>query len=316
MTDVFMTNLCYALGDEMRSVEQTHSQQRTVSEATILRDAGFNQHFICSPKTTAYDLARRALEPIRDALDGVDTIIYSTCLPLNGNVGEAAEFQTTGDVKHLMDFPASHLQSDFEMSDATVIGVNQQACTGMLGSLRLARALLIAEPEISKVLCITADRFPEGALYEQSYNLISDGAAGCIVSTEPAGFRLLACRASTNGALAMASDDEAVGSFFTYSHRTIQAALAAANLTIDQIDWIVPQNTNLKAWQVLSSLLRTDFKKVSCPTLSEIGHVISGDNIINLHRMLKEGLIKSGQRIMLFMAGYGLNWHCVIVEAV
>jgi 3-oxoacyl-[acyl-carrier-protein] synthase-3 len=316
MTEIFINHFCYALGDELHTVEDTHGRGLTVSNADILREAGFKQHYVCRPETTPYQLAHRAVKQIEEQLPGTSSIIYSTCIPQNGNVGDTAKFAETHDVKHLMDFPASHLQSDFELSDATVIGVSQQACTGMLGSLRLARALIIAEPDVTKVLCVTADRFPDGALYEQSYNLISDGAAACIVSKEPIGFKILASSATTNGALSLASDDETVGSFFTYSHRTIQAALGKAQVTMADIDWIVPQNTNLKAWQVLSSLLRADFSKVSCPTLSEIGHVISGDNIINLHRMLKEGMIRSGQRILLFMAGYGLNWNCVIVEAV
>src|SRR5207244_2442363 len=85
------------------------------------------------------------------------------------------------------------------------IGLNQQACTGMLGSLRLARMLLLTEPEMQRILCVTADRFPEGAFYEQSYNLISDGAAACVVSAEPTGFRWIAGHAITNGAMAMVS---------------------------------------------------------------------------------------------------------------
>lgn len=54
---------------------------------------------------------------------------------------------------------------------------------------------------MAKILCITADRFPEGSLYEQSYSLISDGASACIVSTQPIpeGFRYIEHHAITNG---------------------------------------------------------------------------------------------------------------------
>ena len=116
--------------------------------------------------------------------------------------------------------------------------------------------------------------------------------------------------------MARASDDETVGSFFSYTHRVIQETLAKAGLAINDVSWIVPQNTNRKAWQILARLLKFDFERVYFPTIGEVGHVISGDNIINLKRLADAGLMEPGQRALLFMAGYGLNWQCVIVERV
>lgn len=295
-------------------MEESVALARTLSAASIFREAGFQKHHVCRPETNAYDLARRAVEEIRETLGDIGAIIYSTCIPANGNVGDEQRFHETRDVKHLMDFPASHLQSDFGLERAFVIGLNQQACTGMLGGLRLARTLLASEPETGRVLCVTADRFPAGALYEQSYNLISDGAAACIVSDSEAAFRLVACHAITNGAMSKASDDETAGSFFSYTHRTIQETLNKARLSIGDIDWIVPQNTNTKAWQILSRLIRFDFERVYFPSIAEAAHVISGDNIINLKQLMEEEKVKAGERLLLLMAGYGLNWQCAILE--
>ena len=73
---------------------------------------------------------------------------------------------------------------------------------------------------------------------------------------------------------------------------------------------------NFKAWQILSRLLGFDFERVYFPTIGDVGHVISGDNIINLSRLLEDGKIRRGQRALMFMAGYGLNWQCVILEKV
>ena len=183
-----------------------------------------------------------------------------------------------------------------------------------LGALRLARSLIAAEPEIARVLCVTADRFPAGALYEQAYNLVSDGAAACVVSAGRGAFRVLACHAVTNGALARASDDETVGSFFSYALAAIRGALAKARLAIDDIDWIVPQNTHTAAWRILAGLLPFDYSRIHFPALAEAGHVISADNLINLDALAASGRLHAGERVLLFMAGYGLNWQCVILE--
>src|SRR5262249_60255884 len=110
------------------------------------------------------------------------------------------------------------------------VGLHLQACPLPRGPRRLVAAVPRSEPATGRVLCVTADRFPPGALYEQSYNLISDGAAACLVSSEPGSFRLVATHAITNGALAAASDDETVGAYFSYTHRAIQETLARAGL--------------------------------------------------------------------------------------
>lgn len=314
MSDVFIDHLSFALGDETHSVEDAAKNGKTLSTAAVLREAGFIQHHVCRDGASAYDLAKRAIEPIRASLGDIGAIVYATCIPINGNIGSFDKYRQSRDVKHLMDFPASHLQADFGLQRAIVLGLNQQACTGLLGSLEVAKMLLLTEPETRRVLCVTSDRFPTDALYEQSYNLISDGAAACVVSMESKGYRLVAWHGITNGAMSQASDDETVGSYFNYTHRLIQETLSKAKLTIQDIAWVVPQNTNMKAWQILSRLLPIEFKRVYFRSMPEVAHLISGDNIVNLKYLDDEGTIRPGEKALLVMAGYGLNWQCVILE--
>lgn len=314
MTAAYINELSYSLGDLNYSLEESSEQGRLLSSIQALKDSGFRNHRICSMEKSAYDLAHECVGKLQQNLSEIGAILYATCLPYNANMGSVEKFHETRDVKHLMDYPGSHLQSDFGMDKATVFGINQQACTSLLGSLRFAKMLLSDDETIDSVLCLTADRFPHGACYEQSYNLISDGAAAAIVSREANGFKIIAAHGITNGGLAQANDEEAAGTYFVYSHRLIQETLSKAKLTLDQITWIVPQNMNIKAWQILSRLLRFSEEKIYAPSRPEVGHVISGDNIINLDRLAKDNVLKSGDLILLIMAGYGMNWQCTIVE--
>lgn len=315
MTEAYLDHVGFALGGHRRTVEETARAGLLLSDPAALRAAGFDVHHVCPPTETAYDLARAAARATGLGLAGVDAVVYATCLPQNGNMGPAEAFARTRDAKHLMDFPACHLQADLDLDGALVVGLTQQACTGLLGSLRLARALLAAEPERQRVLCLTADRFPEGALYEQSFNLISDGAAACVVSRAPSGFRLRALHAVTNGALARANDDEAAGSFFAWSHRVIVETLARAGIGVADLALLVPQNMNRKALEILARLVGLDPARVACPTMAEVAHVISGDNLINLSRLRAEGRVRGGDLVLLFMAGYGLTWQAAVLEA-
>jgi 3-oxoacyl-[acyl-carrier-protein] synthase-3 len=314
--NVYLHDPVFALGDTSYSVEQAVAAARTVSSANTLRDAGFRAHHVCSPDTGVQDLAARTASQLGECLDTVSTVIFSTCLPVNASVGSFADYQKSRDVKHLMDFPASRLQAACGLQDTQVIGLTQQACTGMLGGIRLASALLRSENDVDDVLCITADRFPADAIYEQSYNLISDGGAAVVVSRLERGFRILGCHQITNGALVQASDDEAVGSYFSFTHRLVQESLDKVGARITDIDWIVAQNMNIKAWQILARLLHFDPEKVFFESLPEVGHVISGDNVINLKRLDESGAVHPGEKLMMIMAGYGMNWQSVLLEKV
>lgn len=319
--DIYLNEFGYALGSQRRTVEATCSRGATFSPQRVLEESGFEHHYVCDTRESPYDLARRAVDTLRIArapksLEEIDAILYATCLTCNGNIGSLSIFDETKDVKSLMDFPVSHLQSDFSMSRAFVMGLNQTACTSLLGSLRIAKALLTTESHLNEVLCLTADRFPDGAKYEQGFNLISDGAACCSVSKQEGPFRIIDCHQISNGAMAQASDEETAGFYFNYTCRSVTEILQRNDLKLADIHWIVPQNTNLKAWQVLCSVLDFDFGKVLMPTRSEIGHCISGDNIINLMVANDQALFAAGERILMPMAGFGLNWSCVVLEKV
>jgi 3-oxoacyl-[acyl-carrier-protein] synthase III len=314
MNDVYLDHLSFSLGEKELTVNEAAEQKLTTSNASVLSDAGFHKHHVCNNGTSGLDLAMKAIEPIREHAEKANAIVYSTCIPINASIGDSRRFMQTRDVKHLMDFPASHLQERLNLENAQIFGLSQQACTGLLGSIRMGRMLLQTEPLFQEILCVTSDRFPEGAMYEQSYNLISDGAAACMLSKNPGSFLVECCHAITNGALARANDDETVGTFFNYAHRCIVETLEKARLKIEDIGWIVPQNMNRSAWRILSRLLNFNFERVYFPTLPDIGHVISGDNIINLRHLMQSGKIQPGERVLLFMAGYGLNWQCTILR--
>jgi 3-oxoacyl-[acyl-carrier-protein] synthase-3 len=195
-----------------------------------------------------------------------------------------------------------------------VVGIGQQACTGLLGALRIARALLLAEPELDTVLCLTADRFPVGASYEQAYNLVSDGAVSCTVSRRPGPFRLLGVEQVTDGALGSADDDETVGAFFTQTCAVVERLCARLGMKTGDVDWVVPQNTNVHAAPILARLLGLEGEQVHAPSVGSVGHLIAGDALVNLADLHDSGRTRPGQRIVMPIAGYGLNWQAAMLE--
>ncbi len=312
---VYVSDFRYALGSRRRTVAESAAAGATITPAGDLEEAGFRFHHVCGPQESAYDLAVGAVtELAKERGDRLDAIVYATCIPGSASLGDPQRFADTGDVKHLMDFPASRLQAELGLDRSFVVGLNQQACTSMLGSIRLAQALLSVEPDMREVLCLSADRFPPGAHYEQAYSLISDGAAACVVSRDPVGYRLVAADQITNGAMVQADDDETVGAYFSYTHQLVQRLLTKAGRTTADIAWVVPQNTNVKALQILARLLGVDEAKVFHPSLPDVAHVISGDNMVNMAYLDRAGVAQAGDLLLLVMAGYGMNWQGLLLE--
>ena len=312
---VFVDDISVCLGDVRRDVAAAHADGATVSTTDQLAEAGFGTHYVCSEEMTAYELARRAVAPIAAAHPTVGAIVYATTLPGNAAIGGDLEYEQSRDVKHLMRYPAGRLQAEFDYQDAFVVGVGQQACTGLLGALRIARGLLTAEPQLEKVLCLTADRFPIGAGYEQAYNLVSDGAVACVVGSRPAAFELLGVHHITNGALEFASDDETVATYFSYTCETITAVCARAGVAVEELDWVVPQNTRAQVAPILARLLGLPAQRMYCPTVRDVGHLIAGDGMVNLADLQRSGRLRAGDLIALPVAGYGLNWQCALLRA-
>ncbi len=313
MTATFVDHFRFTLGSRCYSVEESVSAGRTWSPAGAFLASGFKYHHVCGPNESAFDLALETSAAIGADLGHVDAIVYANCLPLSANLAPSERFEGSRDVKDLMDFPVSRLQSAMGLDAAFAVGLGQQACTSMLGSIRLAHGLIAGDEDLNRVLCISADRFPPGAYYEQAYSLISDGAAACVVSRQPATYRLLAAHQITNGAMVDADDDQTVGAFFAYTCRLVTELLAKAAISTRDITWVVPQNTDSKAWRIVARLLGIDSARVWAPGLAEVGHVISADNVVNLKALEDHG-VEPGARLLLTMAGYGMNWQGLILE--
>lgn len=316
MAGLYLDSIHYVLGDRAFSVEESAAAGRLDSAPETFKEAGFATHHLAAPGTSAYELAKRAVEPLRGKLGAVETLFYCTCLPASANVGDVSQFAETKDVSCLMDFAASRLQVEFGLEKATVVGVGQQACTGIVGALRLARGLAAAEPGIGPMLLVSADRFPDGAKYERFHNLVSDGAVACLVSGEAKGWKVLSADAVTNGRMVADMNDSSWGTHFSITPQVVNRALERAGVGIDQVRWIVSENINPKPWKLLIRVLKVKLEQIYYPTLGEAAHVIGADNLMNLARLSEEGKAAPGDKVVLFSSGYGFNWQCAVLERV
>jgi 3-oxoacyl-[acyl-carrier-protein] synthase-3 len=296
---------------------------KLVSSVETLRSFGFERACVAEPNETPLYMARcaatRALADAGITASEIGALVYASAIAPSSLSGGSDCGPGVLHVERLDDlfrYPAPQLLYELGLTHASAIGVNQQGCGGMFGALRMARALLIAEPELGHVLCVAADRFPSEAPREVIYNIVSDAACALVLSAGHARYSLRECYQLTKGYYwdGAALRNELVASYFPTARAAIRRALEHAELSVDEIDWVVPHNVGLSGWEILLGTLGIPESRLYGRNIARYGHSIAADNVINLCDMEAEGLIQPGQHLLLFTFGFGANWSVAILE--
>ncbi len=314
--------LGYYLPPSRRTVEQVVTAGQANSSAEKLIQLGFGS--ICvADDVSAEEMALQAVRDLQTRsgfdVDKVDLVIYAGALATSSVMAddEQERWGAMTDPTPLFRFPGLYLQAKLGLPNAAVIGLAQLACNSFQAAIRTARAYIVADPDIHNVLCVAADRFPRSAKREIVYNLMSDGACAAIVSRSCNTNRVLSMTHVSRGAYwdAAVSHDQLIAAYFPLARRVIVDAVDRAGLNLESIDLLVPHNLNLKSWTILAQILDLPIERVYTANIGRIGHVVASDNIINYVDAIDDGRIRVGDKVALFVMGFGAHWSCTVLEA-
>ena len=318
---VGMPAMGYYLPPTRQSVGQVVDAGQAISDAAKLTQLGFDSIRVAGEMPAA----QMAVEAVRDLqrrggydLDRIDVIVYAGALATSSVVAsdDQPAWGAMRDPVPLFRFPGPCLQAALGLPNAAVIGIAQLACNTFQAAMRVARALVLAEPSVNNVLCVAADRFPADARREIVYNLMSDGACAAVVSRGAPSNRILSMAQITRGAYwdGTVSHDQLIAAYFPLARRVILEALEAADLRVDELDHLIPHNLNHKSWEILAQIVGIPLAKIYTANIPRIGHVVASDNVINFLDAFDAGRIKRGDKVALFVMGFGAHWNCTILE--
>lgn len=304
-----------------RSVRELSAAGLLESDPETLESLGFDQVRVACEESS-YSLALRASSRLLDENgiepDSIGLLVYGGA---PGGIAFApgrALAATGGDAVSAARFryPSTRLQYDLGLEHATVLAVDQLACTTLFGAVRVARALCMAEG-IDRALCVSADMYPPLAGREALFNCTAD--AGCAVLVEHTGprNRIVAARTVTKGYY-WSSDtmrDEIVASYFPTARHVITETVRDAGWSLADVDWVIPHNVSRRSWEILMGLAAFPRAQLWSQNIARDGHTLAGDNFINLRDALDAGAITPGDRLLLFSYGYGAHWTALAVEA-
>jgi 3-oxoacyl-[acyl-carrier-protein] synthase III len=320
-TNPIIAGISYVFPACNRSVRQLAGDAMLESSADTLESFGFSNVHVGTSESP-YELARDAVERLLGDNgidpDSVGLLIYGgtpgTMAFSRADEADQASsgFCTTDRFK----YPSARLQYDLGLTNASVFGLDQLACTTLLGAVRIARSLCITEG-IERAVCVSSEFFPMHAGREAIFNCTSDAACAVLVEKTGTRNRLIAASTVTKGYYWDTDSlrDEVVASYFPTARFVAQRTIEQAGWSPSDVDWIIPHNVSMRSWQILSGLLRLPNAKLWSKNIALHGHTLAGDNFINYRDALDAGAIETGHRVLLFSYGFGAHWTGLAVEA-
>jgi len=266
--------------------------------------------------------AEKVLEESEIDRDEIGMILYAAALNSSSTLWDGNGGSPNGSVLQLesvpdlFKYPASIIQTELDLPNASVVGINQLGCASIFAALRMARALIVAEDDLKAVLCVSADKFPAGRHRDLAYNLVSDGACAALVRRDSERNRIVECTQVTKGALwdSEEIENEIIAAYFPTAKALVERTLAKAGLEMDDIDLIIPQHVAQRSWEILGRLIGCPANRIYTDNIARVGHTIASDNLLNLRCATESGRIEKGDYLLLFTFGYGSNWACMIVQ--
>jgi 3-oxoacyl-[acyl-carrier-protein] synthase-3 len=313
--------ISYAMPAVSRSVRELAAAGALDSDAALLERFGFERVGV-AVEETPYDLALAAASDLmrEHNIDpaSIDLLLYGGA---PGAIAFAKPRDAVATASALCDarrfeFPGTRLQYDLGLDNAAVLGLDQLSCTTILGAVRLARSLCIAEG-LRRVLCVSSEFYPAAAGREAISNCTSDAACAVLVERGATRNRIAGGVTVTKGFYWGASSmrDEVIASYFPTATHVIRRTIADAGWRPEDVNWVMPHNVSATSWEILFRLAALPKAKLWTSNIARIGHTLSGDNFINLRDALDAGSVRAGDKVLVFAYGYGAHWTGLALEA-
>lgn len=300
------------------------------SDEWITKRTGMQTRYLSAGEPTWYLGVQAAKAALRDAkLDAqaIDLVLFTTVTP---------DFYTPS-----MSCIAAR---ELGIKDAACTDLNS-ACTGFIYALDVAWRYL-ATGGAQNVLIISSERLSAITDYTDRATcvLFGDGAGACVVtkhsslfssflSSDSTGANLLFARArrqshpfcNKHNEVSVSDgfgdkpekfcmDGKEVYKFATrVMPESVETVCAKADLTVDQLDMIVPHQANIRIVETAAQKLNIQRDKIFC-NVEKYGNTSSASIPIALDELNRDGRLKRGDRVCAVGFGGGLTYGAALFE--
>ncbi len=314
-----LTSQIIAVGSYLPQKILTNSDLEKLVETTeewIVERTGIKQRHIAAENEFTSDLAfqasRRALKNSGLSVNEIELIIVATTTP-------DLTFPST----------ASILQKKLSASKAFAFDI-QAVCSGFVYALTTAHSY-ISSGLVKNALVVGAETLSRIVDWNDRNTciLFGDGAGAVVLqATKKENSGILGCSLHSDGSLCDilktsggVSTTKSAGIIEmegreVFKHAiekmssSVLSTLSKANLTCDQIDWLVPHQANLRIISAVATKLKLPIQKVIL-TVENHGNTSAASIPLALDYAVSKNLFKKGDLIILEALGGGLTWGSV-----
>ncbi|HJP73670.1 MAG TPA: 3-oxoacyl-[acyl-carrier-protein] synthase III C-terminal domain-containing protein [Pseudonocardiaceae bacterium] len=220
---------------------------------------------------------------------------------------------------HVASDSLNDLVRSLDLPDARYVRGSGHDCGNFGPALSLARQAL-ASGEHRQVLILLADKVIDGDRSQaDKLSVVSDGAAACLVTTEPPGID--GVRFAVNG-ISTVTDTEATSGSEAGDRILATVALAAAGTAAiagqtgrvaKDFDHLLFPNYRAIAQQFLCSALAVPLDKLLFGPMAEFGHCFSADSLVSLAHCASTDEIRPGEHVLAFGDGQ-YSWSSLAIQ--
>jgi 3-oxoacyl-[acyl-carrier-protein] synthase-3 len=294
----------------------------------IVQRTGVSERRIADPDIAtsdlAYDASLKALDMAGMTAKELDLIIVATITPDTGCPSAA-----------------NWLQAKMNAPQAVTFDV-AAACSGFIFALNVAEQYL-KNRTWKHILVVASEVMTRTVDWTDRTTCIlwGDGAGAALLTLGNEGPEILSTHLHTDGAsgqdllmpgggskttpISHESVDkglhtltliEANASFRVAVRHFVESIKEAAefnNVAIEDIDWFIPHQANLRMFKSIAKTLKIPFEKFYV-TLHKYGNISSASCAISLAEAVEDGSIKKGDLVCLPVFGGGLTWGSALIR--
>lgn len=216
----------------------------------------------------------------------------------------------------------SSLREKLGLDAARAFDMSHQSCVTGLYALKVLEALLRTEPPGTTALLLTGEKvFTDGLRILSQATILGDAAAACLVALDGPGDTVMSVTHRTFGEYHRAQNmhPDLLARYrqdYTSTLTTvIQETVHAADLTMDQVNLILPHNVNRYSWSVIARDLSVPLERVYLDNVPKTGHCFCADPFVNLATARAEGAVHPGDTLLMASAGEGGTFGAVVLRA-
>lgn len=293
------------------------------SDEWIRSRTGIKERRISQGEDTSYmgiKASEKAIELANLQREDIDLIVFSTCTP-----------------DMFIPSSACIVQKEMGLKNAVAFDLNA-ACLGFVYGIDVARSLMKTN-NYKNALVIGSENLSKVINWEDRKTcvLFADGAAAVVLSkSESEGIIDSICKSyGDNGEFLSIGGREIKNPFMDKSISkyqyldmdgseifkfatssvisSIKDILQKNNMTIDDIDYIVPHQANVRIIEYVAKKLKTSMDKFYM-NIDTYGNTSSASIPLALNEMYNKGILQKGQNLLLVGFGGGLTYGSCLIK--